>query len=324
MAGLDAATDRNPATRCIRRCCSGVFSPVTAMRFLASLAAGLCLGLPLRAGVLDWLFPKRDVEVIAVTDTTPVGALRRPASLANPVYYIAVSAGYRDFGGIVAGDKIPPKEKVHTTMARVLAKQGYLPSSAQHPPAVLLLWTWGTLNTDLYPSMNPDLPDRQVNRSQLLRFMGAYKLGMIPREPGVLQGEMFPGVLFHDADQQQLSELAAEDLYVIALAAYDYGAAARREKVLLWTTKISCPSRGLAMDATMPAMLALAAPYIGRETAKPVSLRATEQFKTDVKIGDPQVVEYLESTPIPVAEPPPAPKGGKAAPAKTGAPKKQR
>lgn len=291
------------------------------MRLLPSLAAGLCLALPLRAGVLDWLFPKHEVEVIAVTDTTPVGALRRPASLANPMYYIAVSAGYRDFGGIVAGEKIPPKEKVHTTMAAVLAKQGYLPASRQHPATVLLLWTWGTLNTDLFPSMNPDLPDRQVNRNQLLRFMGAYKLGMIPREPGVLQGEMFPGVLFHDADQQQLSDLAAEDLYVIALAAYDYAAAARKEKVLLWTTKISCPSRGLAMDTTLPAMLALASPYIGRETAKPVSLRATEQFKTDVKIGDPQVVEYLQATPVPVAEAPPT---AKSAPASKASPKKKR
>src|SRR5688572_29397818 len=70
------------------------------------------------ASVLDWIFPKRDVQVIAVTDTTPAGALRCPVTPANPVYYMAVNAGFRDFGGIIAGDKIPPKEQVLQTIAK--------------------------------------------------------------------------------------------------------------------------------------------------------------------------------------------------------------
>src|SRR5438445_70101 len=93
---------------------------------IAWLAAGAATA---RAGVLDWLFPKHEVEVIAVTDMTPAGALRRPVTPANPVYYQAVSAGYRDFGGIIAGDKIPPKDAVMKTIAKVLAKKGYLPGT---------------------------------------------------------------------------------------------------------------------------------------------------------------------------------------------------
>src|SRR5688500_18985330 len=83
----------------------------------------LVLSTTASASILDWIFPKHEVQVIAVTDTTPVGALRRPASPANPVYYAAVSAGYRDFGGIIAGEKIPPKEDVIKTITKVLAKQ---------------------------------------------------------------------------------------------------------------------------------------------------------------------------------------------------------
>ncbi|MFM9031567.1 MAG: hypothetical protein ACKOTF_13010, partial [Opitutaceae bacterium] len=63
---------------------------------------------PARAGILDWIFPKHDIQVITVTDTTPVGALRRPVSPANPVSYVAVSAGLGEFGGIVAGAMAPP------------------------------------------------------------------------------------------------------------------------------------------------------------------------------------------------------------------------
>jgi hypothetical protein len=257
------------------------------------------------ASFLDWIFPKHDVQVIAVTDTTPAGLLRRPASPAHPIYYVAVSAGYRDFGGIVAGEKAPPKEQVFAAMSKVLAKQGYLPANAEHPAALLLLWTWGTMNTDRLYTGNPDdLEGRQVNRQQLLRFMGGYKVGLVAKEPGGFQDSfLLPGALFRDADSDLISELAAEDLYVAAIAAYD-AAAARKEKVLLWTTKISAPSRGLAMKETLPAMLALAGPHIGRETARPVAVKATDKFKPEVKIGDPTTIEFLEKNAVPVIEAP--------------------
>lgn len=266
--------------------------------------AGLATAAPGFAGILDWLLPKHDIQVITVTDTTPVGALRRPASLAHPIYYMAVSAGFRDFGGIVAGEKEPPKEAVYKTMAAVLAKQGYLPATTKNPPALLLLWTWGTMNTDRIYSMNPDDTEgRQINQRQLMRFMGAYKLGMISKEPNTFMDDtMMQGVLFRDADQDLIYDLSTEDLYVAAIAAYDFAAATRKEKILLWTTKISCPSRGLAMPETLPVMLALAGPNIGRETPRPVSVRATDKFKPEVKIGDPTVVEYMENNAVPVAE----------------------
>jgi hypothetical protein len=278
-------------------------------RLFAFLLLGGACGSLGSASVLDWIFPKRDVQVVAVTDTTPVGALRRAVSPANPAYYFAVSAGFRDFGGIVAGEKSPPKEEVLKTITRVLAQQGYLPGTEENPPTLLLFWTWGTMNTDrMYSGSPDDFDGQQINRNQLLRFLGAYKLGLITKEPDPFrQDYMLPGAMFRDADSEMISDLATEDLYVAAISAYDYAAATRQEKTLLWTTKISCPSRGLDMPKTLPAMLALAGPYIGRETAKPVSLKATEEFKAEVKIGDPTVVEYLDNTPLPVIEADPLP-----------------
>ena len=293
----------------------------TARRLRFGLALLVCTGL-VRAGVLDWLFPKHDIQVVTVTDTTPLGALRRPVSAANPVYYAAVSAGFRDFGGIVAGEKAPPKEAVYQAMGKVLAKQGYLPAGEGKPASLLLLWTWGTMNTDRVYSFNPDDTEgRQVNRRQLLRFMGAYKLGLVAKEPNaMLDDTLMQGVIFRDADQDLINDLSTEDLYVAAIAAYDYAAATRKEKVLLWTTKISCPSRGLGMPETLPVMLALAGPNIGRETARPVAVKATDKFKAEVRIGDPTVVEYMQSNAIPVAEVDP----GKSADAKKPAQKAKR
>jgi len=271
--------------------------------WVVGCVSALVLSTAASASVLDWIFPKHEVQVIAVTDTTPVGALRRPASSANPVYYAAVSAGYRDFGGIIAGDKIPPKEDVIKTITNVLAKQGYLPATTEHPASLLLVWAWGTMNTDRDYSNPDDTAGRQINRNQLLRFMGAYKLGLITKEPDPFrQDMMLPGAWIRDADSEMISDLATEDLYVVAISAYDYGAALRQEKVLLWMTKISCPSLGLAMPQTLPAMLALAGPHIGRETVKPVSVKASEQFKGEVKIGDPTIVEFLEKNPVPIVE----------------------
>jgi hypothetical protein len=272
-------------------------------RLIVFLLAGV-LASSARASILDWIFPKRDVQVIAVTDTTPAGALRRPVSPANPVYYLAVSAGYRDFGGIIAGEKVPPKEEVLKTMAKVLAKQGYLPAGDEHPPTLLLVWAWGTMNTDRLVTMTGD-EGPQTNRRQLLRFLGAYKLGMISKDRSAFQDDlMMSGMLFRDADRDMIHDLATEDLYVAAISAYDYTAALRSEKVLLWMTKISAPSRGLVMNETLPAMLVLAGPHIGRETEKPVSIKATDKFKPEVKIGDPTVVEFLERNAVPVIEAP--------------------
>lgn len=273
------------------------------MRSLLSFFFACSAIVAARGSILDWLLPKHDVQVVTVTDATPEGALRRQPSSASPVYYSAVSVGYRDFGGIIAGEKIPKKEEVVKTIAKVLAKQGYLPATDAHPPSLLLLWTWGTMNTDMMYLSADDTEGRQVNRRQLMRFMGAYKLGMISKDRSGFQDELWnSGLMFRDADSELIADFSREDLYIAAISAYDYAAALRKEKVLLWTTKISCPSRGLSLPETLPVMLTLAGPNIGRETARPVYVRAEDKFKPDVRIGDPTVIEYIENTPLPVID----------------------
>jgi len=249
---------------------------------------------------LDYILPTDPLEVITVTDTTPTGALLRPASPDNPVFYMAVSMGCRDFGGIIAGDKLPPTHEVIATMTKVLAKQGYLPATDSHPPTLLLVWTWGTMNVETYPG---SFLSTQINHSQLLRFMGAYKVGLGSQTMDAFPEYMLaPGLSIMSNDARTLNDLAKGNLYVAAIAAYDYQAATRQKSTLYWTTKISCPSRGYWMPEVLPSMLAIAGPNIGRETTRPVVVNVSDKFKPDIAIGNPTVVEYLGSSTLPVID----------------------
>lgn len=261
------------------------------------------------------LLPQHDVQVITVTDATPQGALLRTPSPTNPVYYIAINAGFHDFGAAIGGIKSPPTKDVIATIGKVLAKQGYLPATQAHPPTQILLFTWGTLNVDRFDAsgtaMSPtDAP--QVNRRQMLRFLGAYKLGLVAKDPHGFDDTMDMGLAFHDATQSDFLDVASDDLYVAAIASYDYQAMLQKKKVLLWTTKISCPSIGLDLAESLPVMLAIAGPNIGRETPKPVWINASEKYKPEVQIGDAKVLEMFDPEKMPVVD---ATQAGKKKPA---------
>lgn len=277
-------------------------------RLLFAFALAISLLTPsARAGFFDFLL-KRDVQVIAVTDMTPEGALIRHPTPENPQYYMAISAGYREFGGIIAGEKSPPSKEVIQLMTTVLAKQGYKLATNKNPPQLIIVYTWGTLNPDPFitPYTEPHLAP-VMNMQQMLKFLGAYKVRGLadyvnPDIPKVA------GLSYLDPDARDLYDIAHEDLYIIALSAYDFASAARsKDKRLLWRTKISAPSRGLWLPEVLPTMLSIAAPHIGRETTKPVWINASDRYKPDIRIGEPRVVE--ENSPDVVVEAEPSKKG---------------
>lgn len=270
--------------------------------FLLVCCALLAAAPTSRAGVLDFVFGKRDIEVITITDMSPEGRLMRRPSAAHPVYYIAISIGFRDLGGLVGGEKQPPDDMVIRTISKVLAKQGYLPATTHSPkPTLVLILAWGTLNTDMEYGMNPDAPPRQRNRQQILKFLGGYKMGFSDSTFDPLTPPL-GGLSFMDFDSRALYDLAAEDLYVAVISAYDLNALSEKKKKMLWTTRISCPSRGFWLPDVLPTMMAISGPNIGREMNKPAWVNASDKYKPDVQIGDPVLVEYLEKGALPVVD----------------------
>ena len=268
-----------------------------ALRFISFLIALTGCAPLLRAGLVDWLF-HHDVEVIVDTDIMPEGAKLPPASMEHPVYYVGGSLGYRDLGGLKAGDKLPSKETMYDWIAKALAKQGYLPADTVHPPTQIVVFTWGSLYVQWF-SGNPDMPV-QMNRGQLLRFLGGEKLGLISKYPTFPEIEFVPELFYLRPAAEKFRTAASDDLYMAVLLGYDFRAAAHKERRLLWRTRIACPSRGLVMADTLPTMLSIAAPLIARETEVPAWIRASDKYKPVVRIGNPVVEEYLDSGPLPI------------------------
>ena len=299
----------------------------------ASLPLGLCRRLPGRllaaALLLPSLFAARanpfqhDVSVATVTDFTPEGKALRVPTPGTPVYFVAHKIGFQNLSTAVRGDKPPSDSVMEGVILKVLAKQGYLQADDQHPPTQLLVLMWGTLNAnylDDIPDSNQDDADAansqvQLNRKQLLKFLGGDKLGLITKD-GKLETEEKFGPNIHSRAAMKVADVAENDLMVASIGSYDYqscipdpntGVAAKPR--LLWKTKIGCPSLGLSLADALPVAMTIAAPNIGRETGQPVWVNATDKFKTHVDVGEATVKEYLDpktGKPIGTSEAPPA------------------
>jgi hypothetical protein len=163
--------------------------------------------------------------------------------------------------------------------------------AADQVPDIVLVWSWGTLNAKFSP-----LSSLQVNHNQMVHFMGGEKFGLSSLRDAAFPEQNLMFGLTRGGDVDRLTDVARDDLYMAIINAYDVKLANSKDPVLLWNTRISCPARGSWLPEAMPAMLAMAGPYIGRETTKPVWVRATDKFRPEVQLGDPKVVEYIERT----------------------------
>lgn len=256
---------------------------------------------------LDFLLPKHPLQVVTVTDVLPAGKKWRTVSPENPAYYVAVSGGYQDLGAPKGGERPVSPEEVTRTMQKVLAKQGYLPATKKHPPELILLWIWGSMNKHVFyfPSSIPGHPGLQINSGAMMEYMGGDKLGLGRDRMDPFMGLSLPVGLERRSDAAQtIYEAAQDDLYIAGVVAYDFQAAhVRREKEVLWRTRISCPSRGFWLPEALPSMLVIAGPFMGRETPKPVWIDASDKFRPEVILGDSKVLGYLDEADGPDASP---------------------
>jgi len=263
---------------------------------VASIGTALVLLAPFtRAGtLLDLLRPSPELETIAVTDFTPAGHRLPAHSPANPLYYVAVSGGYCDLGGIMAGERPISRRQVNNTMLKVLAKQGLLPAPAGRTPDIILIWKWGTMNVATLSGPDPSYAP-QVNEQTMLRFLGGEKLGINTNvNPLFADFELPPGVQHESSSATALRAAAHSNLFVVHIAAYGTKLDDRGQPVALWNTRISAPAYGFWLPDALPSMIVMAGSCIGRETAQPVWLRASEHFRAEVILGDLKAVDDPE------------------------------
>lgn len=89
--------------------------------------------------------------------------------------------------------------------------------------------------------------------------------------------------------------------YFVVASAYDYVAMKHGQRVLLWRTKMTVNSSGIAMSESLPSLVVAAGPYFGKEMTTAVTLTRKIDREGRVEVGEARVVE----DPVPATPPPP-------------------
>lgn len=79
--------------------------------------------------------------------------------------------------------------------------------------------------------------------------------------------------------------------YFVIASAYDYTAAGKGERVLLWRTKMTVNSLGISMTESLPALVLSSGPYLGRPMTEAATLSKRIVRDGRVEVGTPTVVE---------------------------------
>jgi len=255
----------------------------------------LCLA-TLTLLLLPQLRAAEDLDVVSTTDMTAEGAALGNASPGNPVYYQSMDLGYKDLGTSRSGEKPPASVTMNEVMQKVLAKQGYLPATKEHPATQVITWYWGTLNVEREYGADPSLPATQLNLNRMLAFLGGGKLGMLrdSHEGSYEKATRAMRANFENARDPILYDLAGRDLYVIAVGSYTIDSVRKGTPLLLWNTRIATAAHGHDMAVVVPKMAILAAPTIARASDKPVWTGVDERLKGEVSIGEISVGDQNE------------------------------
>ena len=245
-------------------------------RFHGRLAAILIILLgPLTAGAGE-----KSCEVAVNVEVTDLGKKIAVPDRAHPAYYLPVVGGFREEGAVKAGEKAPERLTVLHQLAKTLAAQGYLVVGPKTPPpSVLLAFHWG--------SMNPQTDDfGEIGESQKITYNQRAMISLVA------------GHTLNNVDQwserEAIIQGAEDDRYFVVVSAYDFDAAQKHQKVLLWRAKMSTPSAGFAMEDVVAALITGGGPHFGRETLRPAWETTPLENRGKVNLGELQVKEYLE------------------------------
>ena len=237
----------------------------------------LALVLPL-AGRAELFGPRTTTQVRIVVDVTAEGRKLPSPTVEKPVVYFPVTAELEERADA------PARQDVHRWLAQALASQGYIPVSPEHDrPSQLLVFEWGEMEPRIedidgrVDEENPILGQTFWNESELLDLVAGQRA----------QGPM-PWW-----KRQGLRREGVAGRHFVRLVAYDYDAAKKQRKVLLWHARVSTHSDGVKLNEVLATLIKAGAPHFGRQTRDPVLIHLPYVPAGRVELGDPTVEEYL-------------------------------
>gem|GEM_PF-946495 len=268
----------HPATALMRK---GRFPAPRVLLFSSLVLFFLMPGEEAEAGLN--LFKDSWGDVITVTEMTDAGRAQLRPSPESPVYFKGRNLGCK-LGGGIPGDKEPDIEEMADCVTRLLAGQGYIGAESMgKEPELYIVLSWGYLR----PGYGEDASD------ELLAFLG-YDPSQDIAASGTMGHLIGPEVFRRNMRSQYMQTIhdyAGKPLYGLMITAFDYKSASTPNPILYWQTRVAIPARGKYMAHAMPAMMAIAAPIIGRETEKPV----LQDADVRVEFGDLEVLNYVNS-----------------------------
>jgi hypothetical protein len=285
------------------------------------------------------------VEFTIITEMTDEGRKLPEPSFSKPVYYISHSVGQRDVGGSYAGTRPIQYKYLENQLNNALASNGYRQADLEHPATQVIFIAWGMHNRVVFADNEADAfaGDDESEADIDSGIAGTYTVDTDDFENLLSRAKTIGGRKFArefaDALVQQrnwngklnadalgpLSDFAGRDettgslvyqvfgdCYYLLVTSFDLEALKRNEKKVLWTTKISTASLGIAFESTLPNMIENGAYYFGRDMPEPDIIRKRAQKKATVTIGEATVEEYI----MPSGTKAPSATSGTAPPAK--------
>ena len=220
-------------------------------------------------------------QAIVVGDVTSAGVTRQSPTAEAPVYYAPVIAGYQERGAAKGGTKPPAEDEVVSAVVGALAREHYLMMKPGTTPDIMLVIWWGMINPQIdemeHNVVDEVAPTRVfVNTREMMALIGAFKGKGLSR-----------------SDWKDLKDTAQDDRYFILVAAYDYAAAERKERKLLWTARMSTESTGRTPDEVFPLLAASGAAAFGRDTAPTLQDTSDANKIPKVELAPFEVIEVL-------------------------------
>jgi len=223
-------------------------------------------------------------DVLVVADAAVKDDSLRPTP-GKPIHYVMIGGVEQDIGETVTDVRRPNAEAVRREMVKALAGQGFMEArEGGAKPQLAILFSWGTAHyfgNEGMPAAG-DPKDKEKIR-QLLGLDKAERR------------------LYSQYYADQMNEAFGDDRVYVVVAALDLGAAARKERRLLWRTRMSLDWRDDSPE-TLGVLLKSAAPFFGREVERGEFIDDDKRRKAEVNIGELRVVPDSESKP-------PAPNG---------------
>ncbi len=248
------------------------------------------------------------VDQTVITEMTDEGRKAPTPTAEAPEYYEIDVGGLHHEGFDAAAGVPPPAEAMLACLRRALAVNHYLPADPAHRPVLLLVVFWGSHNnlnegSDEIGGPFPDVAHRNLlSRASLVggtRFAAELREALNDHDRNrdlIPAPNLDPLYLFlhRSYKNERLYEQIRANCYFVVASAYDYGAATRHQRTLLWRSKLSVDSTGIAMADSLPALVVSAAPFFGRDMSEAATLVRRVQRQGEVKLGPLDVKGYVD------------------------------